>query len=199
MRRTGLIAALLLPVLAIPALAACGKKDNGDGVASVTGNKASASAQPKSTLDRQELARKFMQCMKEHGVEVHVAIAGGAEDGGGPVSVGGSTGPNPDATPPDAETIKKAQEACKEFQPDGGDMPKPSAEEVEQMRKYAKCMRDNGVDMPDPDDDGRVTVEISDGPGQGVAGIDPGSDTFKKANAKCESLQPSPRVKDDNG
>ena len=195
MRRTVLIAALLVPVLAIPALAACGKKDDGGGVASVTGDKASASAKPKSTLDRQELARKYMQCMKDHGVTVHIGIAGEGDDGGS-LSVGGSDGPDQDAAPPDDATMKKAQEACKEYEPDGGDAPKPSAEEIEQMRKYAKCMRDNGVDMPDPDDDGRVTIRSSAGPGDGAgsAGIDPRSETFKKADEKCRSLRPSPKV-----
>ena len=128
--------------------------------------------------------------MKEHGVDVQIAAGGG--DGEGTVQMA-SPGPGDDQAnggPPDEQTMRKAEEACRQYQPDGGDMPKPNPEEIEQFRKFAKCMRDNGVNMPDPDDDGRVTATAAPGDVQ----MDPNSDLVKKAEEACRQFRPSPRV-----
>src|SRR5688572_22755655 len=40
---------------------------------------------------------------------------------------------------------------------------------AEQMRRFASCMREQGIDMPDPevDSEGRVRMQIGEGPNEG--------------------------------
>ena len=55
----------------------------------------------------------------------------------------------------------------------------------ETMLEFAECMREHGVDMPDPDFSGGGGVFRAGGPG---SGIDPGSDTFQKAQEACQDI-----------
>ncbi|MFD4528140.1 hypothetical protein ACFWP7_30250 [Streptomyces sp. NPDC058470] len=55
--------------------------------------------------------------------------------------------------------------------------------ETSQMLAYAECMRTNGVaDFPDPQAGGGLTLP---------EGIDPKSDSFKKADDKCKTYAPN--------
>jgi hypothetical protein len=168
---------------------ACGKhKDKGDDVASLTGNKANPSASAStSDEDFQAQAEKFQKCMKDHGVEVHMAVPG--DDDGGPVTIQSSHGPN-DPAEPSKEQMDKAMEACRQYAPNGGEPEQLDPETLEQVRKYSQCMRDHGIkDFPDPDSGGRMSVMSTPG-----SDMDPNNATFKAAEAACRSLQPSPKM-----
>jgi hypothetical protein len=54
---------------------------------------------------------------------------------------------------------------------------------------YAKCMREQGIDMPDPqvDDQGRVTMRVGGGPGQG-GGSRPDPEKLQAAQKVCGRL-----------
>ena len=59
--------------------------------------------------------------------------------------------------------------------------PGASTNPEDAMLEFAQCMRDNGVDMPDPQSGGRGLTIVG-----GANGIDPGSDTFQKAQEACQ-------------
>jgi hypothetical protein len=183
-----LIAALA--AAAALAFAGCrGDSNEGEGVATAggaptstaTGNNSDAGADDGDTAEKM---RKFAACMRENGIDmpdpevdgegrVRVQIGGGGAEAGG-------------GTPPDREKFEAAQKACKQYLPNGGEPPKMDPEQVEQARQFAKCMRENGVpDFPDPQADGSVRIEA--GPG---TGIQPDSQAFKDAQAKCEQYMP---------
>jgi len=184
---------LIVTVAAVACLAVTGCRgdtDKGDGVATAGGTPTSnASGNSDAGADDGDMAekmRKFASCMREHGVDmpdpevddkgrVKVQIGGGGTTGGG--------------NPPDKEKVEAAQRECQQYLPNGGEPPKMDAADVEKMRQFAKCMRENGIpDFPDPQPDGGMRIEF----GQGT-GIDPNSQTFKDAQAKCEQYMPAPR------
>lgn len=183
MRRT------LIGVLAISLVlagAGCKQQSSDNGVATANSAKSagpSGSAKP-AVGDQAQLARQFQQCMKDHGVD-NVQIADGSDGGNGPVTMNGPSGDSsggPQAAP---ENVQAAMEQCKQYLPNGGTPPKLSAADLERERKHSKCMRENGVPaFPDPNPDGGLQI-------QGGDGLDPTSDTFKAAEQKCRSLQPS--------
>jgi hypothetical protein len=176
--RVGLVATLA--VLGV-ALAACAGQ-HGSGVATANGGKNSkAKPSASASVDPAEKALKFAECMRAHGVDIKVAT----ETGGG-VTVQGSAGPGAGA--PDRAKLEAAQEACRVFAPNGGDIPKPNAQQLEQERKFAVCMRAHGIDIPDPDPNrGGITVQESGGPR-----MDPSSPKFKAAQEACRNLLPPP-------
>ncbi|TDB99382.1 hypothetical protein E1267_37715 [Nonomuraea longispora] len=137
MRRT--IMVIALGVLAT----GCGGGQSGPGVASVAVASAdpAASASPTSTADRQEQARKFAQCMREHDVPMKDPDPGG----GGGLSV----------IDVDKKKLRDATEACRVHAP-FKDGERSDPEQVDRMRKFAACMRENGVDMSDPNPDGTM-------------------------------------------
>jgi hypothetical protein len=170
------------------ALASCrGDSDDGEGVAtaggaptsSATGNNSDAGA---DDGDMAEKMRKFAACMRENGIDMPDPEV----DSEGRVRMQIGQGPNEGGTPPDREKFEAAQQACKQYLPNGGEPPKMDPEQVEQARQFAKCMRENGVpDFPDPQADGSVRIEA--GPGTGIR---PDSQAFKDAHAKCEQYMP---------
>ena len=70
--------------------------------------------------------------------------------------------------------------------PDASGSPAPSISPEDAMLAFARCMREHGVDMPDPDFSGGGGVFRAGGPG---SGIDPGSETFQKAQAALAGAQ----------
>ncbi|WP_188191783.1 hypothetical protein [Nonomuraea sp. SYSU D8015] len=155
---TALAAATLL-------LAGCGAGDGGADVASVTGNgtgnQAAASAKPSE--DPHERNLKFAQCMRENGIQMD-----DPEPGKGIMMKFDRGTPR--------ETVEKAQEACKQWAPQGGQGGRVDPQRAEAMRKLSQCMRDNGVESyPDPDGGMmRITGEIANDP------------DFKSAEEKCQ-------------
>ena len=130
-------------VAVLLALVGCAKAPENK-VASVSGDgKTTTSGQPEKKgdgkIDEKQML-EFTKCMREHGVDMPDPES---KDGGGvAIRIDGNV---------DEETMKKADEACKKFLPNGGEMRKPTPEEQDKMRKQAQCMRDKGYDMPDPD------------------------------------------------
>ncbi|TYB66786.1 hypothetical protein FXF51_16990 [Nonomuraea sp. PA05] len=130
---------LLLGAAAL-ALAGCGAPAaQDDGVVSAGGGTASAkpAASPSASIDPDEAALRFAQCMREHGVDmpdpkegrIQLKIPKGA----------------------DQKKVEEAHQACQPIMdaavPEGEGQ---DAAGYDQMVKFAQCMRDQGIDMADP-------------------------------------------------
>jgi hypothetical protein len=164
---------VLLPLLVL-GLAACAKPAT-PSVATANGGGATPSASPSTgPTDRAEAMHKFAQCMRDHGIDME------DPEPGQPITFKGGPG--------DKDKMDKAQKACQQYMPGGGELQTPDAAMLEQVRKYAQCMRDHGVDMPDPDPNEPGKITINGGP-------DPESQAFKDAEKACQGLMPSPRGK----
>ena len=152
-RMLGLAGALAL------ALAGCGADD--PGVATAGGDPAAGAA---PSLSREEQGLKWAQCMRENGVDVPDPKPG--------------QGIRMTMRPGGEEKMAKAREACKEWQPTGGE--RAGGRDDEHLRAIAACMRENGVeDFPDPDGGMmRITKDVGDDP------------DFAAARKKCRLDQP---------
>ena len=100
------------------------------------------------------------------GLALALAACGGSPEGDGVASLGGA-GSADDNGSETASASKDPQQRALDF---------------------AKCMREQGIDMPDPqvDDQGRVTMRIGGGPGQGGSRPDP--EKLEAAQKKCGRL-----------
>jgi hypothetical protein len=137
----------------------------------------------------QELALKFAQCMRQHGVNLPDPGANGAfinssgtgGTNGSPQSTGGPKGIDPQSS-----QFQAAQNACKQYQPNGAQgADRPSQQQLDAMAKFAQCMRQHGIPMQDPKaSGGGISIEASPG------SVDPGSDQFKQAQQACQHLMP---------
>ncbi|WP_327107911.1 hypothetical protein [Nonomuraea glycinis] len=144
------------------ALAGCGSGATGGADVASAGDvtpTSGSSAAP--SLGREERTLKWAQCMRENGVDVPDPKAG--------QGIKMTMGPGSEAT------MDKAQQACKEWKPSGGDGP-GGARDGERMRTLAKCMRDNGVaEFPDPEGNTmRLDKKVADDP------------DFPAAQKKCQ-------------
>jgi hypothetical protein len=167
-------------------LTACGSADAKPQVATAGGQATSSPDQQASNLSAEEKRRKFTQCMKDNGVDMVMAAPGGGlragrKDAPAPKS-GGNGAAGSARSLEDDPKFKKAIEACRQYEPSGGDLRKPSAEDIAKVREFAKCMREHGVNIPDPPADGGRAVAID---------VDPNSSAFKKAEEACRHLAPS--------
>ena len=177
---------MALVVLAIATLAACsGAAANPSGVASLGSQSPdpSSSAEPQASMDPEEAALAFAECMREHGVDMPDPQVG--SNGEMTFSIGVGPGNA------DMETMQAAQEACQDLMPRAMGEPRElTAEEKDAMLGFAQCMRDNGIDMPDPVFEGGGMVRIGGGPGteggQGPA-FDPRSEEFQAASEACRA------------
>ena len=119
--------------------------------------------------------------MREHGIDVPDPQV----DEDGRLEVRPGTGMRLDRN---GDDFREAREACGTPFGDAGP-PQLSEEEREEMQEtmleFAQCMREHGVDMPDPDFSGGGGVFRAGGPG---GGIDPGSETFQKAQEACQEI-----------
>jgi hypothetical protein len=161
---------LLVPaLLATVALAACG------------------GASPSSGRSDEEKRLAFIDCLRDHGLDVQMSPDGRR------------TSVRAQGTPGDAASKR-------DFGVGGPDDPDdpfavchrqtgwaptpPTAAEQAQMRdrmlRMARCMRSHGVDMPDPAPDGRIVVRVTKD-----------SPTFTAASRACGmGLPPAPAGKD---
>ncbi|MFF5084374.1 hypothetical protein ACFY36_45635 [Actinoplanes sp. NPDC000266] len=173
MRRAKLLTVGLILVLAP---AACGRAAAGDGtgVATAQSGPATPTASPSAPAEPDEdTALKHAQCMREQGLTWWPD----------PKPGGRTTIKTPKGFDP--EKMEKAEEACKEFAPNGGERPQPDAEMLELARQMAKCMRENGVpNFPDPQPDGSLQLDGK------KLGTGPGDPTFDKAEKACSQYQP---------
>ena len=179
---------IALAMLAIATLAACsGTAANPSGVASLGSQspEPDASSEPQASLDPEDAALAFAECMREHGVDMPDPQVG--SNGEFRITVNGGPGSM------DMEEMQAAQEACQDLMPGGGEPRELTAEQKDAMLGFAQCMRDNGIDMPDPEFEGGGMVRIGGGPGSngGNTGngpaFDPGSEEFQAAAEACRS------------
>lgn len=146
----------------------------------------SPDAQPTPPSDPQEAMLAYVECMRDHGVDMpdpEFTADGGVimrmnssadDDDGGPTLVGG---------PGDPE-FSEAQEACGSLME--GTVRDIDPEQVARAQAealaFAQCMREHGIDMPDPQftADGGMSIAIGgpDGPR-----IDP--ETMQAAQEAC--------------
>jgi hypothetical protein len=182
--RTGLTAAV--PLAGALLLGACGGHSSGPGVATVNGTGAAnhASASPTPSMDREAQLLAYTQCMRQHGVNM---ADPDTSNGGLSISV-------PGGAKPGDPRFDEAQNACKQYLPNGGAPPSLSPQQVEQMRQYAQCMRDHGVQMDDPDPNSGA-IRIGGGAG---AGASPGDKAqvlndpaFQAAQQACQDKLPN--------
>ncbi|GAA4731960.1 hypothetical protein Prum_003250 [Phytohabitans rumicis] len=157
---------MVIPALVL-AVAACGSEKGSD-IPSANGGGATPTATASlSSKEREERTLKYVQCMREQGIDMPDPGAGGGME-------------FTDAT---AEKMKAASEACRQYMPAEGELQQQvSAEDLEQMRKLAQCMREKGIDkFPDPGPDGLSLAGT---------GLDPQDATFKAAEEACKDLRP---------
>ena len=199
-RRTGAgprpAAQVVLGLLLLVVVAACSGGATPSGVASLVDPSASPDASPAPSVDPEAAMLAFTDCMREHGIDIEVALIG--EDGGRPVK-GTTKGSADDRGAPDGfdkGAFAAAEKACRPLLPQGG-VNGPGGEIdpefQDKMLAFAKCMREHGIDMPDPQfGTGGNTVTIGlgdDGSGDGPR-IDPQSQEFQDAEAACGSMLP---------
>jgi hypothetical protein len=174
------------------ALAGCASSGGKSKVATAGGTPSASSSASQQTggMSVEEKMRKFTECMQENGVDMVIAGQGGVQagdKGAPPPKLGGKDGSAKSAD--DDPKFKKAIEACRQYEPSGGDVPKPNPEQLAKLRAFTKCMREHGVDLPDPQADAGGGGAIPLG-GDGADAIDPNSAKFKKANEACRGPGP---------
>ena len=171
---TATVAGLLLL-----ALGACGEETEDPGIASAGGG-ATPSASASNAAGEQD-SQKFVDCLNDHGIEATVESDG---KGGTGIRIGG-----PGSKPVDQNTMKQAQQACKQYAPGGGDgdgRPLPK-EDQERFLRFAQCMRDHDIPMEDPKfDGGGVRLGI-----QGAKGSAPSDSKVQAAQKACQSNLPA--------
>ena len=197
-RRTSALFGLTAFLALAAFVAACSAAPSSSGVLSLATPSPStdASAAPSESVDPELAIADFEACMKEHGVDVHIAIAGDGTAGAGPASgefrapsnagEAQPNGGNPEDRP-DEKALEEADQACRHLLPSGmtGD---PNAtmdpEMADQLLDFSKCMRDHGIDFPDPQfEGGGVRIQMDEG-------MDPSSQAFKDAQEACGDMLP---------
>ena len=177
-RTVGLVALAL--ALGPAACARGGTNDPQVASAQTAKPKASTSASAAAT-DDPDAPLKFAQCMRAHGISWF------PDPNSGKTSIMIPKGQ-------DHTKFDAAQEACKQYLPNGGDRPKPSAEELENARKMAQCMRENGIpNFPDPNPDGGISIDPK------KLGASPDSPIWKRAEAACSQYAPKGRMQQKQG
>jgi hypothetical protein len=156
------------------AVTACAGASGDSGIASANGgtSQPSASAGPgNASLTDAQKARKFAQCMRDHGIDVSESSA----DGRTAVRVRGGS----------PTKMRAAMQACHKYAPgSGGENRRLDPEALAQARRFAQCMREHGVtDFPDPDPNGGLEIERKKG-----SDLAPDKPTFQEAQKACESL-----------
>ncbi|MGI5399755.1 hypothetical protein ACQEVG_09955 [Streptomyces sp. CA-135486] len=166
-RIRGLTAALPLALTLV--LTGCSSGDDSGKVASANsgskdgGSKDGGSSKPSLSTD--EMALKFVQCLRKQGLDVEDPKPGGG--------IGIKADPQ---HPMSKEQVDKATAACRKYEPQGQGPRAKDPKAAEKMREYSQCMRKNGVeDFPDPKPGGGIQIE-------GPLMDDP---DFKKAEKKC--------------
>lgn len=159
-RRTHFVLAALLLAL-IVVVAGCGSGGGGDDVASASGKSTQKDGASDTRKDQGDAGVKYAQCLRENGLDVEDPTEG--------------KGLQLKIDKSQAETAKKAMDACRKLAPQmNGAQDKGAAANT---LKFAQCMRKNGVeDFADPD------------PGSGQIRIDKKvaeDPDFKKAQEAC--------------
>jgi hypothetical protein len=158
-------------------LAACGGSPDGDRVASLSGDGATATtggAAKDAAKDPQQAALDFARCMRQHGIDMPDPEV----DDQGRIRVRvGRDGPG--GARPDPGKLEAAQKACGRLLGGGDGDRQLDPAERDAMVAFARCMRQHGIDMPDPTGDGLVLRRDGDD------GPDPESAEFQEAEKAC--------------
>jgi hypothetical protein len=137
---------------------------------------------PLST-DPEEAALAYVECMRDHGIDMP-----DPEPGGGIVFSQTEDDGEGGAGPGDEE-FQEAQEDCQPIMDAARSEveldPEQEAEMREQMLEYAQCMRDHGIDMPDPVFGDNGTVQMQVGSPDEEGGPPPDDEAFEEANEAC--------------
>jgi hypothetical protein len=159
---------------------ACGGGEGDtNGVASIDEpDTTSSSGAPEDGEPDIDQMRAFAKCMREHGIDVKDPDASG---GGVGIAV-------PAEGPDGKEKIDKANEACKQHLPNGGEPRKPTAEELDQAREMAKCLREHGIEVKEP---------TADDPGISIGSGDGTDNDPEKVNKAMEECAPEGTVTGD--
>jgi hypothetical protein len=169
---------LLAPLVGVLALAlavaGCGGGDKTDGVASLGGGKATATTSPGGSSDPRQGALAYGRCMRQRGIDMPDPKI----DAAGRVAQ-----QLPPGVDPDTPRFKAANEACKQYAPDGGQPPKLTPQQQQQMVAFARCMRQHGMNIPDPKPDGGIQVD-------GAKGVGPDDPKFQAAEQACQQYLP---------
>jgi hypothetical protein len=140
-RRRLHLAGLAGTVLALTlAVAACGGGVKTSGVASLNGaDQPTATSSPGASNDRR-MALNWARCMRQHGINLPDPQLSGDN----------IIQRLPTRAEQNSAKFKAAEQACKQYLPNGGRPAPPSAQERQQALAFARCMRQHGIDMPDP-------------------------------------------------
>ncbi|WP_052371665.1 hypothetical protein [Amycolatopsis taiwanensis] len=131
---------------------ACSQNGGGDKVASIS-SAATATAAAAAGGTDEDKVREYVQCMRDHGVNMPDPKIGANGDFGLAI---------PDGV--DKSKVDAADPACRSLMPNGG-APKPAtAEELDKQLQLAKCLREHGVDVKDPTPDHPGIQLQNDGP-----------------------------------
>jgi hypothetical protein len=180
-RRRPHLAALVGALALTLAVAACGGGGKSNGVASLSGSdKPTATTSANTSKDFKQAALAFARCMRQHGIDMPDPKFTG--NGGVTQEIKGSPG----SKGPDDPKFKAAQQACQQYQPNGGQLKKPNPQEQQQMLAFARCMRQHGINVPDPNPNGGGIV-VKGGPGT----LNPDAQKFKAAQQACQKLLPN--------
>ena len=104
---------------------------------------------------------------------------------------------------PRSPAFQSAQQACKQYLPNGGQPPTMSASELRKAFTFAKCMRAHGeLDFPDPTQGatpsgGEPVIALRGMFFKLTPGLDPMSPAFRQAASACGirlPTKPSPRT-----
>jgi hypothetical protein len=141
-QRTGLGALVAVPLL-LAVLAGCGSSTDGDsGVATAGGGSAQPTASPSTSpaADEEERRLQFTRCLREQGLDVPDAVAGG-QPGGGAAAVRSA----------DPKKFDDAVNACRQYAGGSSGRQGLSEQDKQRMLEFTRCLRQQGVDIGDPD------------------------------------------------
>jgi hypothetical protein len=172
--RAGLVPGLLVALALALAVAGCGGGNEGDGVASLGGAGSATSTTRAGAGDPSQGALAYARCMREHGIN----IPDPKVDAKGHVAQ-----QLPAGVGPEDPKFKAANQACKQYLPNGGEPEQPDPQLQQQMLAFARCMREHGINIPDPKPGGGIDV----GPDVGASVDKP---KFKAAEQACGQYQP---------
>lgn len=141
---------------------------------------AACGSSAKSADPTTDVALKFSQCMRSHGVS-NFPDPGSSGD----ITITPSSGLNPQSP-----SFQSAQQACKQYAPNDGGPPQMSESQRRAAFRFAQCMRRNGEpEFPDPTlttPAGATRVLVLRGMVFALGtGINPMSPAFKQAAARC--------------
>jgi hypothetical protein len=141
--RIGLLPGLLLLLVLALAVTACSGGGGGetDGVASLGGDNATGTTRAGGGQDERQAALNWAGCMRQHGVNLPDPQINGND----------ILQQLPSRAEQNSAKFKAAQEACRQYQPNGRQPTPIPAEERQRALAFARCMRQHGVtNMPDP-------------------------------------------------